>query len=35
LSDVQLEVIQGCGHWVQLEKKEELLEILKKFASRF
>ncbi|KAL1603713.1 hypothetical protein SLS60_005303 [Paraconiothyrium brasiliense] len=35
LTDVKLEVIQGSGHWIQLEKKDELQEILKAFAERF
>jgi len=34
LKDVKLEVVQGSGHWIQLEKKDELLEILKSFAEK-
>ncbi|KAL5385098.1 hypothetical protein DPSP01_004908 [Paraphaeosphaeria sporulosa] len=34
LTDVKLEVVQGSGHWIQLEKKDELLEILKAFVEK-
>ncbi len=30
-SDVQIETIEGAGHWVQAEKPKEFLEVVKKF----
>lgn len=33
LADVKLAVLPGSGHWIQLEKRDELGEILAGFAD--